>query len=112
LGEAWCCKAGSGTAMTGMAGELGHINVEPDGPPCKCGSRGCLEQLASATAIKRMAAETVATGKAPQHRRLAMKEDPEFSSKVVYEMAMQGDASALEIFRRVGNALGIVLSRY
>ncbi len=31
--------------MTGMAGEPGHINVEPDGHPCKCGSRGCLEQL-------------------------------------------------------------------
>lgn len=95
--------------MTGMAGELGHINVEPNGPPCKCGSRGCLEQLASATAIKRMAAEMVATGKAP-HMALEMKEDPEFSSKVVYDMAMQGDAPAQEIFHRVGNALGIVLA--
>src|SRR5262249_30782722 len=51
--------------MTGMAGELGHMNVELEGPPCGCGSRGCLEQLASATAVKRMAVEAVATGKAP-----------------------------------------------
>src|SRR5690349_15425955 len=79
--------------MTGMAGELGHINVEPDGPPCKCGSRGCLEQFASATAVKRMAEEAVATGKAP-HMARAIKEDSGFSAKMVYDMAMQGDEQA------------------
>lgn len=95
--------------MTGMAGELGHMNVDTDGPPCNCGSRGCLEQLASATAIKRMAVEAVATGKAPELAR-AMNEDPEFDSKVVHQMATQGDEPAQEIFRRVGHALGIVLA--
>jgi glucokinase len=95
--------------MTGMAGELGHINVEPDGPPCKCGSRGCLEQLASATAVKRMATEAVASGSAP-HLERAMKEDPEFSSKVVYSMAIQGDGPSRAIFQRVGIALGTVMA--
>jgi glucokinase len=95
--------------MTGMAGELGHINVDPDGYPCNCGSRGCIEQYASATAIKRMAVEAVATGKAPELAR-AMHEDPEFSSKVVHQMAMQGDEPAKEIFRRAGDALGIALA--
>ena len=95
--------------MTGMAGELGHINVEPDGPPCKCGSHGCLEQLASATAVKRMALEAVTAGKAPELAN-AMKDDPEFSSKVVYDLAMQGVPSAQEIFRKVGKALGTVIA--
>jgi glucokinase len=95
--------------MTGMAGELGHINVDPNGPPCNCGSRGCLEQLASATAIKRMAIEGIATGKAPELAR-AMHSEPEFSSKVVHQMATQGDEVAQEIFRRVGDALGIALA--
>src|SRR5262245_17240409 len=95
--------------MKGMAGELGHINVELEGPPCGCGSRGCLEQLASATAVKRMAVEAVATGKAPDLAR-AMKEDPEFSAKVVYQMAVQGDLPAQQIFIRVGRALGVVLA--
>src|SRR5262249_40610322 len=76
---------------------------------CNCGSRGCLEQLASATAVKRMAIEAVATGKAPELAR-AMNAEPEFSSKVVHQMAMQGDEPAREIFRRVGHALGIVLA--
>ncbi len=95
--------------MTGMAGELGHICVDPQGPPCNCGSRGCLEQIASATAVKRMAVEAVATGKAPELAR-AMTEDPEFSSKVVHQMAIQGDEPAREIFRRVGSALGIAIA--
>lgn len=95
--------------MTGMAGELGHINVEPDGHPCNCGSRGCVEQVASATAIKRMATEAIATGKAPKLAH-AMAEARMFSSKIVYDLAMQGDAPAQEIFRRVGNALGTVVA--
>lgn len=95
--------------MTGMAGELGHINVDPQGPPCGCGSRGCLEQFASATAVKRMALEAIAGGQAPELAR-AMNSDPEFSSKVVHQMATQGDAPAREIFQRVGAALGLALA--
>lgn len=95
--------------MKGMAGELGHITVEPDGPLCGCGNRGCLEQLASATAVKRMAVEAIANGTAPELGRV-MKEDPEFSAKVVYQMAVQGDLAAQEIFAKVGRALGIVVA--
>ena len=95
--------------MTGMAGELGHINVEPEGHPCKCGSRGCLEQYASATAVKRMAQEAISAGNAP-HMARAMKEDVEFTSKVIYDLAMQGDVPARGVFERVGKALGIVVA--
>src|SRR5437016_8471322 len=48
--------------MTGMAGEFGHMTVDPEGQQCGCGNRGCLEQYASATAIMRMAREVIATG--------------------------------------------------
>jgi glucokinase len=95
--------------MTGMAGELGHITVEPDGVPCGCGSVGCLEQYASATAVKRMAIEAVATGKAPELAR-AMNEDPEFSARVVYQMSVQGDEPARKIFQVVGRAIGIAVA--
>ena len=94
--------------MTGMAGEVGHMTVEPDGPPCGCGSRGCIEQFASATAIKRMAVEAINKGEAPDLGR-AMKEEPEFSSRIVYQMAVQGDPAAQNIFRKVGFALGITI---
>lgn len=95
--------------MTGMAGELGHITVEPNGPLCGCGSRGCVEQYASATAIKRMAVEMIESGHAPELQR-AMDQNPEFSAKIVYQMAVQGDSPAREIFRKAGWALGIVIA--
>jgi len=94
--------------MTGMAGELGHMTVEPDGVPCGCGNKGCLESYASATAVVRMAREAIAGGAAALAR--AASDDPEFSSKAVYNLAIQGDEDARKIFRRVGRALGIALS--
>jgi len=94
--------------MMGMAGECGHITVDPDGVRCGCGNVGCVEQYASATAVKRMAIEAIATGKAPELAR-AMSENPEFSSKVVFQYAMQGDAAAMEIFEIVGRTMAMVL---
>jgi len=95
--------------MTGMAAECGHISIYPDGVQCNCGNRGCLEQYASATAVKRMALEAIAFGKAPELAR-AMSENPEFSSKLIFQHASQGDASAKAIFSSVGRALGIGLA--
>jgi glucokinase len=94
--------------MTGMAGELGHINVEPAGPPCGCGSRGCLEQFASARAVVRMAREAIAMGRAQGLSRAA-HENPEMSARMVYQLAVQGDRPAQQIFHRVGASLGIVV---
>jgi len=95
--------------MNGMAGEFGHTTVEPEGHPCGCGNRGCLEQYASATAVVRMAREAIAENAASQLARAAHS-DPEFSAKSIYNLAIQGDEDARRIFRRVGRALGIVLS--
>jgi glucokinase len=95
--------------MTGMAGELGHTNVEPEGPPCGCGSRGCVEQYSSASAIVRMAREAIGSGRARELSRVAT-ETPELSARLVYQMAVQGDAEAQAIFRTVGWALGIVVA--
>jgi glucokinase len=95
--------------MTGMAGEFGHMTVEPEGPPCGCGNRGCVEQYASATAVVRMAKEAIASGRAPGLAKAAST-DPEFSSKAIYNLAIQGDQEAKKIFGRVGRALGICLA--
>jgi glucokinase len=94
--------------MNGMAGEWGHSNVEPEGHPCGCGSRGCLEQYASATAMLRMAKEAAAAN--PSSTLAHAAKDPAFSSKSVYDLAMQGDEDARKVFHCVGRALGIVLS--
>lgn len=80
----------------GMAGELGHITVVPDGNPCGCGNRGCLEKHASATAVTAMA----------QLLRLGSN----LSSKEVYELAVAGNEKAVRIFELMGEALGVALA--
>jgi glucokinase len=95
--------------MSGMAGELGHITVDPDGPLCGCGNHGCVEQFASATAVVRMAREAIASGTAPEMARAAQA-NPEFGAKVVYQLAVQGDVPAQEIYRNVGWALAVLMA--
>lgn len=85
--------------FVGMAGELGHITVVPNGNPCGCGNQGCLEKHASATAVTAMA-------------RL-MQLGEELSSKEVFELASKGGdkrEKARTIWRVVGEALGIALA--
>jgi glucokinase len=97
--------------MTGMAGELGHFTVVPDGVKCGCGNRGCVEQYASATAIRRMAREAVARGGARELER-ALKEDPELSAAAIFRLASSGDAPAQQIFNYVGETLGTVVAAF
>jgi glucokinase len=95
--------------MNGMAGELGHTPVDPNGHPCGCGSRGCVEQYASATAVKRLAMEAIESGAAPE-LAAALKRDVVITSKLVFDLARRGDAPAQKIFDIVGEALGISIA--
>lgn len=87
--------------MSGMAGEVGHITVDPNGPRCNCGNRGCCEVFASATAIVRMAHEAIARGTASELARMAESPDVEFSAKAFHQFAMQGDKTAPALFNEL-----------
>lgn len=95
--------------MSGMAGEFGHVTIEPNGVPCGCGNHGCAERYASATAVVRMAKEAIESGQAPELAKAA-NSDPEFSAKSVYNLALQGNPDAQRIFLRFGQALGILMA--
>lgn len=95
--------------MNGMAGEFGHVTIEPEGVPCGCGNRGCAERYASATAVVRMAREAIAAGNAPELAQVANAE-AEFGAKSIYELAIKGVKPAQQIFDRFGRALGILLA--
>src|ERR1700745_3913161 len=90
--------------MNGMAGEFGHVTVEPDGVPCGCGNHGCAERYASATAVVRMAREAMDSGHAGPLARAASS-DAEFSAQSIYNLAIQGNEDAQRIFHRFGVAL-------
>lgn len=86
----------------GGAGEIGHTTVEPfGGPKCKCGSTGCLEMFASATAVVRLAHE--ASSSVPN----SPLRDGDLTSLKVYEIAKSGDELALGVFKKVGTYLGV-----
>ena len=80
----------------GMAGELGHITVVPDGNPCGCGNQGCLEKHASATFIAGMAS--------------MLKLGEGLSAREVYDLALGGNEKAGRIFVAMGQALGVALA--
>jgi glucokinase len=80
----------------GMAGEIGHITVNPNGNPCGCGNFGCLEKYASATAV------------VAQADMLRLGSD--LTAKDVYNLAIQGDDRAKTVFVSMGRALGIALA--
>jgi len=90
---------------TGAAGELGHTVVDVDGPPCPCGGRGCLEVLASGTAIG-----IAGTEAARAHPRSALgkrlEDDGAIRGSFVTELAHAGDELAREAVCSVGRRLG------
>ncbi len=90
----------------GMAGEAGHTNICPDGPTCGCGSNGCLEMYASATALRRISLESAESGKAPAIAALASR-NPDFTTRDLADLAESGSPDARQIFDDVGRALGI-----
>lgn len=87
------------------AGEVGHIGVEPFGDPCGCGSRGCVERYASATAIVRMASEFL-----PEYPDSLLSEKTNPTAADIFEAGKAGDELALEVFRKMGFYLGIALA--
>lgn len=94
----------------GFAGEVGHMNVDPQGPPCACGLRGCLEAHSSAGALLRAVSEAARgdwLGCGPLYRRW-MKGN--LTAEGIYLSAREGDPLARELFRRMGWGLGIVLA--
>ncbi len=82
--------------QTGMAAELGHTTVSPNGNPCGCGNSGCLEKHASAMAVSVMA-RLVGLG-------------PDLTAEHVYDLAVGGDDRARLIFKSMGEALGLALA--
>jgi glucokinase len=89
---------------TGMAGEIGHMTVLPDGPPCTCGRRGCLEALASGWSIARRAQEAIAGG--DMDSTLArLPADERVTAQAVASAAAEGDALALRIINETADYL-------
>ena len=97
------------TGAAGSAGELGHTALDPRGPPCRCGSTGCLEAHAGGWAIALRLRRAVAEQPEAGRNLLSLAcGDPEaLSAATLAEAAHGGDALARRLVEEVGTALGV-----
>lgn len=91
----------------GIAGELGHIRVVPNGRLCGCGAHGCIEQYGSGTALLRAARELADSGEANGARLRELRHSAgELTGEQVYQAILERDAGALAILSELGSWLG------
>lgn len=92
----------------GFAGEIGHACAVPNGRTCGCGKKGCLEAYCGAKGIVTTARELMAASNEPS----LMRDADHLTPKIIHKFCEQGDAMAVEVFRRTGKMLGFVLAGY
>ena len=94
----------------GAGGELGHVTLDPTGPRCGCGNHGCLEALASGTAIRRRAREVANEKPTSALGRLAVER--EVLGEDVSRLAREGDEASITVLEETGRWLGIGLAGF
>ena len=108
LGSCFFSRGQEHKGEEGFAGEIGHTTLVEDGRLCGCGKRGCLEAYTATKGIIVTAEEVLAESSQPSLMRSIEKLTP----KAIYECCEQGDALAIETYRRTGHYLGIGLANY
>ncbi len=93
----------------GFAGEIGHMVVDPTGPPCPCGGRGCWERFASGAGLSRLAREAAYAGNLPGALAMVGGDPESVRGEHVSAAALQGDPGALAVLAELGGwvALGL-----
>jgi glucokinase len=89
----------------GFAGEFGHMTIDPTGPDCSCGSRGCVEAFASGTAFARRAKRLVESGRSRILAEVVGADEP--SGEHLLAAAQNGDALSEAEIRNGGHCLGL-----
>ena len=108
LGSCLFTDGGVKLGSDGYAGEIGHTCVHHDGRLCGCGNKGCLEAYTATKGIIRTAREVMAESGEPSQMRRVEKLTP----RVISQLCDEGDAMAIETFRRTGEALELGLANY
>ncbi len=94
----------------GVAPELGHLTVVPDGRACPCGKRGCWERYCSGTALAETARNLMSTGDAPVLRQLSGDDPGALTGTMVAIAATEGDPAALAAMDDLGHWLSVGLA--
>lgn len=92
--------------VAGAGGEVGHMIVEPNGYLCTCGNHGCLEQYASATGVVHLAHDFAEQYAGKSQLKALVDNGDEVTSKIVFDLAKDGDFLANEVVNKVAYYLG------
>jgi glucokinase len=94
----------------GFAGEYGHMVVDPDGPPCPCGRRGCWERYASGSGLARLAREAAVGRRVSRVLELAGGDPEAVRGEMVQQAAREGDGDSRRVIDEFGRwvAVGLV----
>ena len=98
------------TGFIGTAGELGHMVIDDEGPPCNCGNRGCWETLASGTALAREAKHRIQDGVRTSILEFAGGDMEKVNAEAIHQAAQAGDNLASELIARTAYYLGVGLA--
>lgn len=98
------------TGSSGVAGEVGHMTIAAEGPPCHCGNRGCWEALASGSALAREARQKISQGAKTSILDYAGGDINRVTAETVQQAAEQGDALAEELIAQTGYYFGVGLA--
>jgi glucokinase len=98
------------TGAIGIAGEVGHMTIDDDGPVCNCGNRGCWETLASGTALGREAKLRISEGVKTSILEYAGGNIENVTPQVIHSAAEKGDRLAKELIVRTGYYVGVGLA--
>ena len=90
---------------SGFCGEFGHIQMDPDGELCYCGKIGCLETIASGTALVKKSQEKIRNGKSSIISNIVAKQTENITLKTIIDAANQGDLFAIELIEEAGEIL-------
>ncbi|MGX7419631.1 ROK family glucokinase [Carnobacterium gallinarum] len=93
--------------IVGAAGEIGHITVDPEGYDCTCGKKGCLETVASATGVVRVARDYADNFAGDSRLKYMIDDGQEVTAKTVFDLAKEGDVLAIKVIDRVSFYLGL-----
>lgn len=96
--------------VTNSAGEIGHICLDPDGPICGCGKRGCFEAYSSGRGIENEVKRRIQNGQQSIVNSLVNNNIDKITGKIIAEAAKQGDNLALDVLKWAGKHLGLVLA--
>lgn len=108
LGSCFFSNAKEHKGFTGYAGEFGHTCIVPDGRPCGCGKKGCLESYVASRGIVTTAKELLAKSDKPS----LMRDIEKLTPKAITECCEKGDEIAIETYRITGRYLGLGLANY